>query len=161
MTSLFIVVPLLLIIAGILCLIFQRPIGIAFCRLGKGIWKVSTFGFTDMRWFYPEDKAPGIFRIFGIALVLFGMVLLTIGILSFSGPGTLYAMREARGHLENVYGIHGGEWSVSASKQDPDAMVVSVSYRYGSESGRLRGEWDGEKYVFTKDDGGPTNRRSQ
>jgi hypothetical protein len=45
-------------LVGLACIVFAQKIGVGFCRLGKSIWKITTFGLTDMHWFYREAKAP-------------------------------------------------------------------------------------------------------
>ena len=109
------ILPIIFILFGCACLIFPRQIGVGFCKLGKWIWKTSTFGLTDMRWFYPEDKAPALFRIFGLFLLAGGILFMALFLVSFSGPGSLFAMREASIYLDKSYGHSGGSWSISAS----------------------------------------------
>lgn len=144
------VIPLVLLSAGVLCLIYPRQIGAAFCRLGKASWHASTFGLTDMRWFYPEEKAPKIFRIFGVALILFSIPWGIMAVASVSGPGAFAAMRESRGYLSEHYGS-AGSWSLSpqsASSGDGDYLVT---YRYGEHSGILRAAWRGDHYTFSEE----------
>ena len=150
MSATLLTLPIILIIFGSICLIFPHQIGIGFCKLGKWIWKTSTFGLTDMGWFYPEDKAPYLFRIFGIFFLAGGIVFLAFFSLSFSGPGSLFAMREANIYLYESYGDSGGNWSISASKDNDDGTNVTITYRHGNKSGILKGEWDGQKYVFSE-----------
>jgi len=142
--------PVIFILFGVACLIFPQQLGVGFCKLGKWIWKTSTFGLTDMRWFYPEERAPSLFRIFGAFFLVGGIVFMALYFLSFSGPGSLFAMREAGIYLDDLYGDSGGNWSISASKDNEDSRIVTVTYRHGNNSGTLKGEWDGQKYVFSK-----------
>jgi hypothetical protein len=93
----FIILPIFVLAFGIACFVFPKQTGVGFCRLGRRIWKLTTFGLTDMRWFYPEDKAPSLFRLSGIFVILLGVWLVIVSALSFFGPGSFYAMREAEG----------------------------------------------------------------
>ena len=148
------IIPAVLLCAGILFLIYPRQIGVAFCRLGKAIWRASTFGLTDMRWFYPEEKAPKIFRMLGIAWILFSIPWIVIAISSISGPGMFAAMRESRGHLSERFGSS-STWSVSAQPvltHDGDYMV---QYRYGEHSGTLYAAWKGDHYSFSDEKKSP------
>jgi multisubunit Na+/H+ antiporter MnhG subunit len=65
-TILGISIPLLI---GILLFVKAEIIGNGFCKLGKTIWKVGTFGMTDMKTFYQEAHAKIVFEIFGILFV--------------------------------------------------------------------------------------------
>jgi hypothetical protein len=93
------VIPAIMLSVGILSVIFPRQIGLAFCRWGKASWRTSTFGLTDMARFFPEEKAPKIFRILGIAWILLSTPWFGIAIASVSGPGAFAAMRESRAYL--------------------------------------------------------------
>lgn len=65
-TLLGIAIPLLI---GILLFVKAELIGNGFCKLGKAIWRVGTFGYTDMKMFYQEAHAKIVNKIFGILLI--------------------------------------------------------------------------------------------
>ena len=143
------IISIALLSAGIFCLIWPRQIGVAFCHLGKASWRVSTFGLTDMRWFYPEEKAPKIFRSFGMALILFGVIWGIIAIVSVSGPGAFAAMRESRGYLKEQYGAV-SSYNLSAHAAPSGNGDYVVIYRYGQRNGNLHATWKGDHYVFSE-----------
>ena len=72
-------------------MLFASPIGIGFCRLGKAIWRFGTFGLTDMAKLYPENKAPMLFRIFGIFLILWDIWFTTAWITQ--GPESFFVTK--------------------------------------------------------------------
>ena len=111
---------------------------------------MSTFGLTDMRWFYPEDKAAWIFRRLGIAFVLFSIPWVLIAIFSFSGPGAFAAMRESRSYLNQLHGPS-LTWKVSTQSVSSGAGDYLVTYRYGERAGTLRATWKGDHYVFSEE----------
>ncbi len=160
MSPVLFIIPIAFILIGSLCLIFPQPIGVRFCRLGKWIWKKGTFGLTDMKGFYQEKKAPYLFRLVGIGLLAGGLLSSTLLYFSFSGPGLLFAMREAGIYLKESYGDSGWHWNLSAFTDGFDATEVTVTYRYGRQSGVLKGKWDGQKYLFSEEEQGQTRHGS-
>lgn len=149
MNPLHILIPLVFIVLGVLCLRFPKQLGIAFCRVGKLIWRIGTLGLTDMRWFYPEDKAPRMMKIAGICLILGSLLFTGLYAASFSGPGSLSAMREANDYLGRAYGSAGEIWNVAVSQDDSEAKVVTIKYVYGNNKGTLKGIWNGKTYDFS------------
>jgi hypothetical protein len=141
-------IPVLVFAAGVLCLRFSKQIGVAFCRMGKASWRMNTFGLTDMGRLYPEEKAPRIFKIFGVALILFSVPWGVFGVLSFSGPGTFAAIRESRLYLNDTYGDSNGGWSFSAKSAPSGEGNFVVRYRYGDHRGTLLAPWKGDRYSF-------------
>jgi hypothetical protein len=117
--------------------------------MSKLTWQKATFGLTDMRWFYREDQAPRIFRLVGALFLFLGIAFLSGVLLSFAGPGSLYAMREASNYLQQTYGS-AGQQSLSATKEIDDATIVRITYRHGDRSGELKARWNGKHYVFTE-----------
>ena len=142
--------PILFISLGLAMVIYPGQLGRGFCKLGKATWKVSTFGLTDMRWFYPEDKAPKIFRLMGIFWILFGVIFLSIIGVSYFGPNGFAAMREAKIYLKEHHGDSSTGWSFSFSEGDQGMDSVIVRYRYGEHSGSLMGIWNGDQYEFVE-----------
>jgi len=82
------IVPAFFFAFGIACLVRPLQIGVAFCRLGKATWKISTFGLTDMGRFYQEEKAAATFRKLGAGFILLSLPWAFIAYFSFSGPGS-------------------------------------------------------------------------
>jgi hypothetical protein len=111
---------------------------------------MSTFGLTDMRWFYPEDKAPKIFQILGIALVLFSILWGIFAVLSVSGPRAFAAMRESRAYLKEHYGS-ATNWSLSTQSATSGEADYLVIYRYGDHTGKLHAAWKGDRYAFSEE----------
>ena len=148
MTATFLALSVAHILIGCACLIFPQQIGTGFCRLAKWTWKKATLGLTDMGWAYGEEGTPSLFRLLGGGFLFSGLVFITFVFLSFFGPGSLYAMREASNYLRQTYGDASGAQSVSAKKQTDDATIVKITYRYGDRTGELTGEWRGGHYVF-------------
>lgn len=144
------VIPAILLSAGILCVIFPRQIGLAFCRFGKASWRMSTFGLTDMARFYPEEKAPKIFRILGVAWILFSIPWIAIAVSSISGPGAFAAMRESRTYLSEHHGS-AGTWKLSTQSLSSSDGDYLVTYRYGQHAGILRATWKGDHYEFAEE----------
>jgi hypothetical protein len=143
------VIPLVFLGFGIACIVRPQQVGVAFCRLGKATWKISTFGLTDMRRFYPEEKAGSIFRKLGIGFVVLSIPWVFIAFFSFSGPGALAAMRESRGYLSAHYGS-AGRWKLSTESVPSAESDYLVTYRYGERVGILRATWQGDHYVFSE-----------
>lgn len=129
---------------------FPVQLGIAFCRIGKFIWRTSTFGLTDMRWFYPEDKAPRMMKITGICLILGSLLFTGLYAASFSGPGSLSALREANEYLGKTYGSAGESWNIAVSQDDSEAKVVTIKYSYVDNIGTMKGVWNGTSYDFSR-----------
>jgi len=130
--------------------IFPKQFGIGFCRIGKMIWKFGTFGITDMRWFYPEDKAPIFFRRGGPVCILIGIVYSVIVFLSFTGPNPLALFRETEIYLHEKYGQsnENSRTSFQISTESEDL----ISYSYNGKEGKLIVKWNGELYLFTEVD---------
>lgn len=148
--TLFLISSIVCILLGGLCLLFPRQIGVGFCRAGKRFWKTVTFGFTDMRWFYTEDNAPLTFRLVGAGALAVGVTTLSFWVLSFFGPGVLCAMREASNYLKQTHGSSAGYQSIVVNEETDDSSIVRVTYSHGEKSGELRGEWNGQKYLFNE-----------
>ncbi len=146
-----IITPIIIIIVGISMITFPTQLGVGFCKLGKTIWKLSTLGLTDMRWFYQEDKAPIIFRRLGVVSILVGVIFSVITIVSFFGPNSFAAMREVRQYLEEKYGQSETSWSLSCQSKDNSENSVHVYYRNDEVEGCLIGVWNGSKYLFTEE----------
>lgn len=143
-------IPVVLIFGGILCLVYAQRIGPAFCQFGKTIWRTSTLGLTDMRWFYPEEKAPVIFRIFGIALILFSIPWGIFAVASVSGPGAFAAMRESRVYLSDHHGS-ARSWRLSTRLVASSESDYLVTYHHGDRAGVLHATWKGHHYVFSEE----------
>ena len=129
-------------------MIFAKKIGPWFCRSGRTLWKTTTFGLTDMKWFYREENSPFVFRCVGTAFLVGGILFAIIVSVSLVGPGSFFAMREADAFLKEKYPDAGGAMKLSGIKQTDDATRVKIIYRYGGRSGVLRAEWDGNGYRF-------------
>ena len=140
--------PLIFLSLGILLTFFRERSAVLFCRLGKAIWRHSTFGLTDMGSFYKEENARKVFRLMGPLFLCIGLLFSWFCYLSFSGPGAFCAMREARTYLESQYG-NSATWSVSSQLESPDGSV-DLSYRYASRVGRLHATWQKDHYVFSE-----------
>lgn len=149
------IVPAVFLVFGVACVIRPQPIGLAFCRLGKATWRMSTFGLTDMARFYPEDKAPKIFRLIGIGFILLSLPWVSFAYASFSGPGAFAAMHESKAYLKEHYGSS-ATYELSAQSAATPEEDYFVKYRYGGRTGTLRATWKGDRYVFTEET--PTNR---
>ena len=149
MTAYDILAPLGLIILGVVLALFSQQAGVAFCRFGKAIWKVSTLGLTDMHWFYSEEKAPRTMKVMGIVLCFIGAVVALLSYVSLHGPNSLAAMRQADDYLIGVYGRTDGDTSFTCTTSDTSEM--RVRYEYGDRHGNLRASWDGQKYNFSQE----------
>ena len=57
---------------------WSAPLGIGFCRLGKAVWRIGTFGLVDMASIYDEASAPRNFRRLGIVNCVMGLILIVI-----------------------------------------------------------------------------------
>jgi len=61
---------------GVLIAVFHRSVGIAFCKIGKYMWKNNPLGispdYTDK--FYDERKAPRIMFLMGVVLAVEGVI---------------------------------------------------------------------------------------
>ena len=148
MTATDILLPLFLITFGIALIRYSKQAGIWFCRIGKANWKISTFGLTDMHWFYNEERAPRSMRTMGIVLCLIGILTAAYSIVSLSGPNSFAAMRQAQGYLEKTYGesSKGYSFSCNAIPNEPNGVIVH--YKYSGKQGDLHASWDGSKYTF-------------
>ena len=51
-----------------------------FCGMGKRIWKIGTFGKTDMAVFYQEKGARSAFKGFGVILIAWSVMMVGFGI---------------------------------------------------------------------------------
>jgi hypothetical protein len=150
MTAPFLILSITFILLGAAFLIYPRQIDSAFCKAARWSWKKATFGLTDMRWFHREGS-PNIFRAIGAFFALAGLAFLIFISISFVGPGSLFAMREAAAYLKQKYPSD-GELSISAKKQNPNATLVHIRYRHGTRSGTLTAEWDGAHYQFKENE---------
>lgn len=65
-------------------IIFNKPIGINFCKIGKLIFnlkinkKISPFGNEIIEYIYDEKKAPRIMKIMGIVTLIQGFLFISI-----------------------------------------------------------------------------------
>jgi hypothetical protein len=146
--------PLPFLILGFLFTFYREKAVIGFCRLGKAIWRHSTFGLTDMAFFYQEERAKKTFRLLGPIFLCVGLMLCWFSYLSFSGPGTFAAMRESRSFLASIY-EDAGTWKVSGSTAADDGSV-DIDYQYGSHIGKLHAVWVKDHYIFAAI---PTNKK--
>ncbi len=150
-----VIVPIVFFVFGVLSVIFPERLGIGFCRLGKTIWKIGTFGFTDMRWFYPEDKAPRIFRTLGILFIVVSLPFFAFWFGVGSGPNSFTAMNQAKSYLRSHFG-KSSTWSISTrentiNSEDPTVGHCLIEFEYAGHSGVLRGTWTtDERFVFEK-----------
>jgi hypothetical protein len=138
------------IIVGAIMLIFAKPVGVAFCKLGKALWKAMTFGMTDLAFLYREDKAPMTMRLIGGAFIVFGIMFLATSGFPFKGPNKFKAMSEAKSYLDTSYGRSSDEWSFSTKNATDDSTILDVTYDVGQRSGVLHAEWTGDHYKFTE-----------
>lgn len=140
------VLPLVIVFMGLLFILFPQQIGLGFCRLGKAIWSHGTFGLTDMRWLYPENEAPRMFRSMGIIMLLGGSIFCVVWFGLGSGPNDFTAIRQAREYLKSEYGKSPGGWSLSSREntidpKNPTSGYCMVDYRYAGHSGTLKAIW--------------------
>jgi hypothetical protein len=150
MTATDIFLPLGFLVLGIVMAIFSKQVGIVFCRLGKAIWKILTFGLTDMHWFYNEERAPRTMQRLGMVLCVIGFVFAGYSIVSLSGPNSFAAMRQAQSYLKKTYGDSINGYSFSCNSIPNEANGVIVHYKYSGKQGDLHASWDGSKYTFTE-----------
>ena len=146
-----ILLPIGLIISGILGIIYPKQAGLLFCKTGKGIWRISTLGLTDMHWFYREERASWIGRFLGIMLCFFGITFGTLSIFSLSGPNSFAAMYQAENYLKKTFGNSNDGYSLSCHAVPDKANDEFVHYRYSGKTGNLRASWDGKRYIFTEE----------
>lgn len=144
------ILPIIFITAGFWMVLYPKQIGLIFSKLGRMTWKIGTLGFTDMRWLYPKDGAPEVFRLLGFGWVIIGFLLLFFVGFSFFGPNSFAAMREAKSYLRDKHGKTSSGYSISTTKNDQDQNSVFVGYRYGEYSGSLIGTWNGSHYEFAE-----------
>jgi len=138
------------VILGLIMVIFAKPFGIAFCRVGKANWRMLTFGMTDMGRFYNEQRAPLTMRLVGAAFLIFGIIFLYQLGFPFNGPGRFKATVEAKAYMSAKYGTPTGNWRISAKSGTPDNTVVIVDYLYDGQTGSLRAEWQDDRYKFSE-----------
>jgi hypothetical protein len=146
-----ILLPTCLLVLGILALIYRRQAGLLFCRLGKATWRISTFGLTDMHWFYPEDRAMRTGLLLGLTLCLFGVIFGSASVLSLSGPNSFAAMYQAEAYLKKTYGASNDIHSLSSKVVLGSTNDVIIHYESSQKAGNLRASWDGTKYIFTQE----------
>jgi hypothetical protein len=145
------ILPYVFVIFGLIVAVYSQQAGLLFCKAGKAIWKISTFGLTDMHWFYPEDKAPRVMRQTGICFCLIGMVFVALSIYSLSGPNSFAAMSQAQDYLEKTYGDSQDGYSFSCHAIPNETNGVIVHYEYSGKTGNLHASWDGKKYIFAQE----------
>ena len=75
----YILITFLPLILGILFIVKAQAIAKGFCAFGKWIWRVSTFGATDMGAFYQVDKTASTFKLFGVIFIAWSVLLVGIG----------------------------------------------------------------------------------
>lgn len=63
-------------VLGVLMIVFRRPWGVWFCRLGKWTFRNSPYPEMADGDVYDEEKMPGRFLLLGIGLILEGPVFL-------------------------------------------------------------------------------------
>jgi hypothetical protein len=140
--------PLPFLTLGFLFTFHREKAVIWFCRLGKTVWRHSTFGLTDMAYFYQEERAKKTFRLLGPIFLCCGLMLCWFSYLSFSGPGTFAAMRESRSFLASKY-EDAWTWKASASTAADDGSV-DIDYQYGTHIGKLHAVWVKDHYIFAE-----------
>ena len=131
-------------------LIFAKPVGVAFCKIVKALWKTMTFGMTDLAFLYREDKAPMIMRMVGGAFIVFGIMFLATAGFPFIGPNKFKAISEAKVYLDTSYGSSSDESSFSTKNATDDSTILDVTYDVGKRAGVLHAEWTGDHYKFTE-----------
>jgi len=73
---------------GILLIIFNKPIGINFCKIGKSIFNLKTskrinpFGTKITEYVYDEKKAPRIMKFIGIVIIVQGGLFVLISLIA-------------------------------------------------------------------------------
>lgn len=155
-------------IIGLAALFFPRPTKLLFCRIGRTIWRIVTFGLTDMRWFYREDGGHTLFRVFGALCAATSAAILTFSITSISKPTSFGAVLQARRHLERIYGKT-SRYRFNAQRSentiDPKTPMTGyclVHYDYDGRKGTLKGIWTTnqcfEFHEFTRNTAQPPGR---
>ena len=70
-------------LAGLVLLVFQRALGIGFCRFGKAAHRKAPtsmqFDEETLTRCYPDDRMPGYFMLIGIATLLGGTIAVIVG----------------------------------------------------------------------------------
>ena len=143
--DLLIIVPIFFFVLGLSIAFFPRHIYKGFCKLGKSIWRTSTFGLTDMSIFYPENKEPIFIRLFGIMISIIGVIFLSIWLYFGVGPNSFNAMRQASGYLKSKYG-NSSSYAFSSSENTIDSKnpldgYCLIKYKYAGHTGTLRAKW--------------------
>ncbi len=69
------IASIITVITGVLMMIFRKPWGVAFCRLGKASFRLGgrfarSFPYEQ---YYDEAKAPASFKLMGIVFILTGL----------------------------------------------------------------------------------------
>jgi hypothetical protein len=149
-TILFALLPVALLVMGVFSIIHPEQVGLGFCRLGKANWKATTFGLTDMHWFYREEKARRIGIQIGAMFCLFGLILGIFFVLSICGPDSFAATAQAQSYLQQKYGSaqrHSSFWTKDAPDK-PNSVLIH--YRYGEKTGDLQATWNGTNYIITE-----------
>ncbi len=59
---------------GVVFFVYAEWIGKLFCKLGKLIWRLGTFGLTDMNMFYQDAHAKIVFKMFGVLFMIGAIV---------------------------------------------------------------------------------------
>jgi hypothetical protein len=65
------------LIVGVLFVVFPKPIGVVFSRIGRSIWKGHEgefFSLERIETIYDENRAPKKFRILGIVFLIQAVV---------------------------------------------------------------------------------------
>lgn len=137
-----------MLVLGVLALVFSQQAGLFFCRMGKASWRMSTFGLTDMRWFYREERASNTGRRLGLLLCIMGFFWGAIAVLALSGPNSFAAMSQAQSFLKGKYGGSLGYSFTCKTTADPRNLIVH--YKYGGKEGDLVATWDGKAYQFAE-----------
>jgi len=68
-------VGLAFVVVGAAMALFNRPLGVGFCRVGKRVWRNSPIdpGQRALDRIYDERRAPRVMRLLGIVLILQGV----------------------------------------------------------------------------------------
>ena len=89
-------------------------------------------------------------KIAGICAILGGLLSIGLYAASFSGPGSLSALREANEYLGKTFGSAGETSNIEVSQDDSEAIIVTIKYSYGDSTGSLKGVWNGKSYDFSQ-----------
>jgi hypothetical protein len=75
-------VGIVFLVVGLVMTVFARPLGVAFCRIGKLAWKGNRIGVPsdEVDRLYDDSKAPKVFRLLGIVNLVQGAVFLAIAL---------------------------------------------------------------------------------